>query len=307
MSDQPAGPALVVGEALVDVVRTPDGAVREHPGGSPANVALALARLGRPTFLLTRIGDDHRGADVRDHLAASGVELVAGSITAEPTGTAVATLDADGAASYTFDLHWSLPATDLPKAPVVVHTGSIAAVLQPGASTVERILHGAHHHSTTSYDPNLRPDLMGQAADVRPHVESLVATADVVKLSEEDAAWLAPELDPLDLLDRWLGLGPSLVVLTRGGDGLMGVCAAGLVSVPAQAVHVVDTVGAGDTAMAGVLDALWAAGLLGGEVRPRLAAIEPDVLREVLAHAGRVAAITVSRPGADPPTRAELA
>ncbi|MFP5347086.1 MAG: carbohydrate kinase family protein [Actinomycetes bacterium] len=306
MEAVPEGDVLVVGEALVDVVRRPDGGVDEYPGGSPANVALALARLGRPTQLLTHIGDDARGVLVRNHLAASGVQLVEGSVTSAPTSTAVATLDASGGATYTFDLEWSLPRTPLPANPLAVHTGSIAAVLQPGAATVERILRGARGNATTSYDPNLRPQLMGSPTDVRPHVESLVASSDIVKLSEEDATWLAPEMHPFELLERWLGLGPAIVVLTRGGDGLTAVCRDGRVSVPSEPVRVVDTVGAGDTATAGLLDALWSAGLLGGAARERLAAIDPADLQDVLAHAARVAAVTVSRAGANPPTRAEL-
>jgi fructokinase len=308
MSNVASGPGvLVVGEALVDVVHRPDGSVAEHAGGSPANVALSLARLGRPVHLLTHIGDDARGALVSEHLSASGVRLVDGSVVPGATSTAVATLDADGAATYTFDLDWALPNTELPPEPLAVHTGSIAAVLQPGAATVERILRGAHGRATTSYDPNLRPDLMGLPEVVRPHVESLVASADLVKLSEEDAEWLAPMVDPLDLLDSWLKLGPSVVVLTRGGDGLVALCRNGLVTCPGVPVDVVDTVGAGDSAMAGLLDGLWSAGLLGGAARADLANITQGTLSGVLSRAAAVAAVTVSRPGADPPTAEQLA
>ena len=302
---------LVVGESLVDIVHRPDGTTAQYPGGSPANVALALARLGRPTRLLTQIGDDARGGLVRRHLEASGVRLVEGSVTGAPTSTAVARLDRDAAATYTFDLDWSLPATAAPAADrpdelLAVHVGSIGAVLAPGAATVRSILRRAHGTATTSYDPNLRPDLMGSAADVREQVESLVADADVVKLSEDDAHWLAPDEDPVDLLARWQRLGPAIAVLTRGGGGCRATSAAGSVEVPAEPVEVVDTVGAGDAFMAGILDGLWSAGLLGSRVNRLLRAIEPDALRAVLAHAGRVAGVTVSRPGANPPTRAEL-
>ncbi len=297
---------LVVGESLVDVVLRRGSDPVEHVGGSPANVALGLARLGRETHLLTRFGTDERGGRVRDHLEASGVVVVEGSQQPGPTSTAEATLDATGAATYVFDLRWRLPNTPLPPHPVAVHTGSIAAVLQPGASTVERILHGAHRHATISYDPNLRPDLMGRPEQVRPHVESLIATADVVKLSEEDARWLAPGTAPQDLVGSWLGLGPSVVVLTRGGDGAVAVCARGAVEVPAQVVDVVDTVGAGDSFTSGLLDGLWRQGLLGGDRRADLAAIGRTDLTGVLEHASAVAAITVSRPGADPPTLADL-
>ncbi|MFZ5869521.1 MAG: carbohydrate kinase family protein [Actinomycetota bacterium] len=297
---------LVVGESLVDVVTRADGTTSEHPGGSPANVALGLARLGRETYLLTHLGDDERGRLVADHLEASGVVLVDGSVVPGRTSVARAVLDADGSATYEFDLEWALPARPLPPNPLAVHTGSIAAVLQPGAATVERIVLGARHHATVTYDPNLRPDLMGDAAEVRSHVEGFVAASDVVKLSEEDAAWLAPATAVEHLLEQWLHLGPSVVVLTRGGDGALALCREGDVRVDAPAVTVADTVGAGDAFMSGLIDGLWSADLLGGGRRDALLRIEPATLTDVLSHAVRVAAVTVSRPGADPPTRADL-
>lgn len=297
---------LVVGEALVDVVTRADGTTTEHPGGSPANVALGLARLGRETHLLTHVGDDDRGRLVAAHLERSGVALVAGSIAPGPTSVARAVLDGEGSASYAFELAWALPHVPLPSDPVAVHTGSIAAVLQPGAATVERIVLGAHHRTTVTYDPNLRPDLMGTPDRVRPTVEMLVAASDVVKLSEEDAVWLAPRTAPEVLIEQWLRLGPSLVVLTRGAAGALAVCRAGRVNVPVEPVAVADTVGAGDSFMSGLIDGLWTADLLGGARRPALRQVPPAVVEQVLRHAAAVAAVTVSRPGADPPTRAEL-
>lgn len=302
----PGGGVLVVGEALVDVVHHPDGTVVEHPGGSPANVALGLARLGRETHLLTHLGDDERGRRVRRHLEGSGVRLVEGSVVPGRTSVAHATLDADGSATYAFELEWALSRTPLPAEPLAVHTGSIAAVLQPGASTVERVLHGAHRRATVTYDPNLRPDLMGTAADVRSHVETLVATSDVVKLSEEDARWLAPGTEPEDLMAQWRRLGPSVVVLTRGGSGAVALSGAGRLEVVTPPVRVADTVGAGDAFMSGLVDGLWTAGLLGAAARPALADVSRQLLGRVLHRAARVAAVTVSRPGADPPTAAEL-
>ena len=299
--------ALVVGEALVDVVTRSDGTVSEHAGGSPANVALGLARLDRETYLLTRIGQDGYGRRIRSHLAASGVQVVDGSVVPGRTSVARAAVDDAGSATYEFDLDWALPHVPLPDDPVVVHTGSIAAVRQPGAATVERIMLGAHRRTTVSYDPNLRPDLMGSPSAVRPFVETLVAAADVVKLSEEDARWLVPDTPPEDLIQTWLRLGPALVVLTRGGDGSVAVCRSGRVQAPAPPVEVADTVGAGDSFMAGILDGIWEAGLLGGPQRRALGEVSRQVLDRVLRHAARVAALTVSRPGADPPWRTELA
>ena len=300
------GGVLVVGEALVDVVVRPDGAVTEHPGGSPLNVAIGLARLGRETYLLTRLGQDERGRSVLRHLERSGVQLVEGSLLPVSTATAAATLAPDGSATYQFDLHWELGEAVLPTAPVAVHTGSIAAVLEPGASAVTQVLRDHRDRATTSYDPNARPLLMGEASRVRDRVEELVAASDLVKVSDEDATWLSPGESAEDLAARWLGLGPSVVVLTSGATGMLGLCRAGRVEVPAPRVDVADTVGAGDSAMAALLDGLWLHDLLGGPARNALASVTTQVLEDVVRHAARAAAITVSRPGADPPTRAEL-
>ncbi|MGZ4625523.1 MAG: carbohydrate kinase family protein [Kineosporiaceae bacterium] len=297
---------LVVGEALVDIFPRPDGGTAEHPGGSPANVALGLGRLGRRVSLLSRVGDDARGERVRAHLAASGVSLVPGTITPGPTSTATAVLDARGVASYEFVLDWRLPATaDVPDAKAL-HTGSIAAFLPPGGGAVLDLVRRAAGRLTVSFDPNARPALMGDAPAARRRVEAFVAAADVVKVSDEDLTWLAPGVGPLDVARAWLALGPAIVVVTRGPDGALGVCADGAVDVPAPAVVVVDTVGAGDAFTTGLLDALAAADLLGPDRAGALRAISRDALAAAARHATRVAAITCSRPGADPPTRAEL-
>lgn len=297
---------LVVGEALVDVVTDAAGRTREHPGGSPANVAFGLARLGRQAHLLTRLGDDERGRSVLAHLEGAGVEVVPGCVGPGATSTATARLDASGAARYEFDLSWRVPDVPLPAQPLAVHTGSIAAFLEPGAATVERVVLGAHRRATVTYDPNVRPMLMGEPAAARAHVEGLVSASDVVKVSDEDLAWLAPGQDARDVAAAWLRLGPAVVVVTCGAGGAAAVSRSGRVEVTAPQVDVVDTVGAGDAFMAGLLDGLWAAGLLGGPQRESLHAVPREVLERVLRRAAAVAAITVSRAGAKPPTRAEL-
>jgi fructokinase len=297
---------LVVGETLVDIVMRGATTAGEHPGGSPANVALGLGRLGRQVSLLSRLGDDERGERVRAHLEASGVKLSPGTVAAGPTSTATASLDERGVASYEFELDWRLPeAVELPTARAL-HTGSIAAFLAPGGEAVLELVHQARGSLTVSYDPNARPVLMGSAGPARERVERFVAAADVVKVSDEDLAWLAPAADPAEVAQDWLALGPALVVVTRGGEGATGVCAAGRVHVQAPAVTVVDTVGAGDAFMAGLLDALAGAGLLGSDRSGALRAMSREGLAAAVRRATRVAAITCSRPGADPPTRAEL-
>jgi len=300
--------ALVLGEALVDVVRRPGGSVDEHPGGSPANVAIGLGRLGRPVHLLTWLGRDAHGDLVRTHLEDSGVQLVPGSDGARSTPVAIATLDETGAATYTFDLDWQVPpATVLPDDAVVVHSSTIGAALAPGNDAVLAILAAAHDRSTITYDPNIRPALLGSAELMRPLVERLVRLADVVKASDEDLAWLEPGVDPAELAARWAGLGPAIVVVTRGGEGVLVATAGGVrLEVAAQAVTVADTVGAGDSFMSGLIDGLWTAGLLGADRRAALAAIDAPTLTPILERCARIAAITVSRPGANPPWASEL-
>lgn len=299
--------ALVIGEALVDVVVRHDGEVATLPGGSPANVALGLARLGRDTELLTALGDDAHGAIVREHLASSGARLVPASPSPR-TSVATARLDAAGVATYEFELTWDLAPDATPSdSPVVVHAGSIAAVLDPGARAVVAALEAAKAAGATiTYDPNARPALMGTPDLARPLVERCVALADVVKVSDEDLAWLAPGEEPLEVAAAWRSLGPSIVVVTLGSEGAIAFASCGIVSVPPVTVQVADTVGAGDSFMSGLIDGLWSADALGPHGRETLAHIDEPTLRKVLERCARIAGITVSRPGANPPTREEL-
>ncbi|MFL0455737.1 carbohydrate kinase [Brachybacterium paraconglomeratum] len=297
---------LIAGEALTDIVVDADGGRREHPGGSPLNVAVALSRLGHDAHLLTAIGDDVRGDAIRAHLDESGVQLTPASVRPGRTSTAEAVLDARGAATYTFDLTWDPDTAGLPEAPDAVHTSSIAAVLEPGATTLSALLRSARGSSTISYDPNARPTLMGAPEDVRARIEENIALSDVVKASDEDVAWLYGTEDVEDVAAAWRDLGPSLTVLTRGGDGAVAFSASGRVQVAPVQVEVVDTVGAGDTFSAGILDALAAKGLLGADRREMLAAIPSDDLATVLRRAAALSAITVSRAGANPPWSHEL-
>lgn len=270
------------------------------------NVAVALSRLGHEAHLLTCIGDDARGDAIRAHLEASGVELTPGSSVAAPTSTALARLDENGAATYEFDLVWDPQPVGLPDRVDAVHTSSIAAVMKPGADTVWEILRRRREESTISYDPNARPSLMGAAEAVRERVEASIALSDVVKASDEDVAWLYGTDDVEDVVASWRELGAALTVLTQGAEGAVGFSAAGRVQVAPVVVEAVDTVGAGDTFSAGILDALAAEGLLGVENRPALAALPSDDVASVLHRAATLAAITVSRAGANPPWSDEL-
>lgn len=300
---------LVIGEALIDIVRPVDGAPQEHVGGSPLNVAIGLARLGHPARLAAYLADDAYGQQIQEHLAADGVSLVEGSLSADRTPTAVATLDETGSATYEFDLTWDLP-YPLPTDVGHLHTGSIAAALQPGAEKVAEAMLAARDHATVSFDPNPRPTLIGAAHDVRSQLEQLVGYSDVAKASDEDIAWLyGADVDPGQVLALWGQLGPSLVVMTRGGDGaLMHVTATGETeSVAGRSVSVADTVGAGDSFQSGLLSGLLDAGLLGStDARQRLRTATAADLRPAVDRAIATSAVTVSRAGANPPTRDEL-
>lgn len=297
---------LIAGEALTDIVVDADGGRREYPGGSPMNVAVALARLGHDAHLLTAIGEDPRGEAIRAHLDDSGVHLTPSSVGPGRTSTAEAVLDASGAATYTFDLAWDPDPAGLPSDLDAVHTSSIAAVMEPGASTLAELLRTARTAATISYDPNARPTLMGEPADVRARIEENIALSDVVKASDEDVTWLYGTDDVEDVVSSWRELGPSLTVLTRGGEGSVAFSESGRVQVAPVPVEVVDTVGAGDTFSAGILDALADKDLLGADRREMLGAIPSDELAAVLRRAARLAAITVSRAGANPPWSREL-
>ncbi|GGI45854.1 fructokinase [Agromyces flavus] len=293
--------ALVIGEALMDLVD--DGtSITRSPGGSPANVALGLARLGVETRLRTALGPDDDGRAILERLEGSGVGVDPESLSLERTSTALAVLDASGAAMYDFDIEWRLPSPVAADSAAVVHSGSIALFLEPGASVVADALASRPADVLVSLDPNIRPALLGERSEVRATFESLAATADLVKLSDEDAEWLYPG-EPLgDVLDRLLDLGVALAAATRGGDGAILATRAARVEVESLPVQVRDTVGAGDTFMAALI-----AGVLQLDGRAALAELgEADLLR-LGRFAATAAGVTVSRVGADLPTADEVA
>ncbi|MEV7694024.1 carbohydrate kinase [Microbacterium sp. NPDC089189] len=285
---------LVIGEALIDIVRTPDGAV-EHVGGSPANVALGLGRRGIDVALLTQIGADDRAAMIQEHLRRSGVTVRDESVSLARTSTAVAHLGPDGSASYDFDIVWdSFPEPEGLRSRIL-HTGSIAAFLAPGDDSVRAILRSADAGLVT-FDPNIRPALVGDHVRALALFEETCRLAHVVKMSDEDAAWLLPDRTPEQAVDAVLAWGPSLVVVTLGSDGALLGGGDIRVHVPAVRVSAVDTIGAGDTFMASLLVSLARDGM-------------PRTEAEIAAMGGRAvraAAITVSRAGADLPWAAEL-
>lgn len=300
-----SGQVTVVGESLVDLLwRSGEREARAVPGGSPLNVAVGLHRLERPVTLVTAWGDDTPGELVRDHLARTGVP-VRRAPSAQPPGrtiVALAYLGRDGSASYDFLAAWDPAELPVPEDTAVLHTGSLAVVVEPGASRVLQLCREQRRLGrTVAVDLNVRPAVQPDRDAYRAAVTRLAAAADVVKASDEDLGWLYPELTPPAAARTLLAHGPRLVVVTLGVDGALAVtdpAADGdVVRVPAPAVRVADTVGAGDAFQAALLDAVAADG------GPPT---DPDRLAAVLARCATAAAVTCTRTGASPPTRAEL-
>lgn len=302
-------PVLCLGEALIDVINR-DGTIEEKVGGSPLNVACGLAKLDHPTLMGSWWGNDQRGQAIEEHLATAGVGVVPGSSQAEKTSIANAMIDKLGQASYTFEMDWQLPT--LPDASELshLHTGSFAATLEPGASSVLAAVKSMAIRGTVSYDPNARPSLMGSPEDVRPRIEELIGLSDLVKASDEDIAWLYGEDTPVEaVLRKWKSLGPGLVIATRGPWGAYALCAGDrdMLVVDPLNVEVADTVGAGDSFMAGLISGLLDAGLLGStEAKRRLRQARLGDVRGTLHRAVITSGLTVSHVGAYSPDRAEV-
>jgi len=307
-------PVLVIGEALVDIVnaaakttRNGNGKGKAIPGGFAANVAVGLARMGVPTELVARFGTDQYGDLLGAHLFGNGVQLAPGTV--DPgfrTSTATATLDAEGVATYQFDMTWDPPALSLRRGCPAIHTGSIATMLEPGSTAIHRCLESVVDQPVTvTLDPNARPAITPDPVVAWAAVRKLAALSDLVKLSDEDCAFFRPgvSLDEIaaELLteDR-----TQCVVITRGGEGAIGVGRDVQVEVKAPAIEVVDTVGAGDSLMAALITGLLKRDLLGER---RLAGLTSEALHDVVDYAVKAAAITCTRHGADPPTAAEHA
>ena len=290
----------VCGEVLIDIL--PTGPV---VGGGPANTAKALARLGHDVHFIDGISTDAFGQSARAELLNDGVNLDLSSASDKPTCTATVTLDAAGSASYeflidgtaTFDFNSSWLPDPYRYQPQVLHIGTLVTVIEPGASALYDWAMAVAELAPIVFDPNIRPSVMPDRDLYEAAVEKWAAISAVVKVSDDDLAWLFPQVSIDDVAQRWINDGAFLVVVTRGANGLVGYTADGRVEVPGVKVDVVDTVGAGDTVGAIVVEAMLAHGLI--ELRG-------DLLRGVLTRAAAAAAITCSRKGAQPPYKHEL-
>ncbi|MEU2584365.1 carbohydrate kinase [Streptomyces avermitilis] len=305
----------VLGECVADAFTEPANAsnelaLRVLPGGGPANTAVALARLGTPARFLARLSGDVFGRLFRAHLAESGVDLSYAVAAAEPSTLAVAELDATGQAVFSFhaqntaDWQWApgeLAGVDLSET-ACVHTGSLALVREPGGAVVEEFLATAAPRATISIDPNVRP-LLVRPEVYRARLAHWCGLADILRLSEDDLALLLPGTPPEQACDIWHAAGVRLVVITLGADGALASLDGERLRVPAVATRVVDTVGAGDSFTAGLLHHLGARGLLGG----RLADLGLDDVAGACRFGARVAALTCSVAGPNPPWQNRLA
>ena len=301
------GRFVVIGESLVDIVVPVEGERVIAPGGSPLNVAVGLARLEIPTLLVTQLGDDPYGELVARHAVESAVLLAEGSVQpGRRTSTATALLDAGHAATYEFDLTWDIDRQSLPDDAVGVHVGSLGAALRPGRDAVLDLLAQAAD-LFVSFDPNVRPAFVEDPAAAWRDLLEVAALARLVKCSEEDFAALRPGEDEASLAAEILAApATELLVVTKGGAGASAYRSDARVDVPAPRTTVVDTVGAGDSFMAGLLAVLWDWGLTEAGEEGSLDALDEARVALLLEGAVTAAAVTVARRGANPPTRLEL-
>jgi fructokinase len=294
----------VCGEVLIDLIPRGDKKVA-IVGGGPANTAKALALLGFDSYFIDGISTDAYGQKAKAELLYDGVNLKYAHFTDKPTCTADVTLDNAGVASYIFSIDGSatfdfahdwLP-DPLEIKPAVLQIGTLATIVQPAAGILHEWASKVAEVAPIVFDPNIRSSVLSDRDQYQAAVAKWTAISAVIKVSEDDLAWLYPDREQLDVAAQWLEEGAALVIITKGSYGLIGITAQGSVTVPGVKVEVADTVGAGDTVGAIVVEAI---------VERGLASLQGDILKDVLTRAAKAASITCSRAGANPPTRAEI-
>jgi fructokinase len=295
----------VCGEVLIDLIPDASGERVAHVGGGPANTAKALARLGHEVYFIDGISSDKYGQMSRQELLDDEVKLDLALNSDRPTCLAIVSLNENGGASYEFEIDgtatFDFCASWLPDPsrykPSVLHIGTLVTVIQPGADVLYDWAMQVAEFAPIVFDPNVRSVVMNDRDKYLAAVERWVAISSVVKVSDDDMAWLYPGQQYADVAKRWINDGAALVVVTRGADGLVGFAADGSVEVPGVKVDVADTVGAGDTVGAIVVEAMIEKGILN---------LTGDALKAVLNRAAIAAGITCSRKGAQPPYKHEL-
>jgi len=294
----------VAGEVLIDLI--PEGAGRKPiVGGGPANTAKALSKLGIDTQFVDGISSDQYGQMAMNDLETAGVKLDYVKYSDKPTCLAIVSISDSGSASYEFAIEntatFDFTAKWLPKSqaerPALLHIGTLATVIEPGASVLFEWAQSVAKVAPIVFDPNIRPAVIGDRAQYVAKVERWVAISSAIKVSDEDLKWLYPSLEIEQVVNNWLKKGPSLIVVTHGDEGLTGCRKGEQVKVDSIRVEVVDTVGAGDTVGAVLVEAI---------VKDGLDSLTGQKLETMLKRAAKAAAITVSRVGANPPASEEL-
>jgi fructokinase len=301
---------VVGGEALIDLVEEA-GVLLPVPGGGPFNTAVALGRLGAPVAFLGTLSSDDYGRILARLLYEAGVDMSLVRRSDAPTPLAIAHRRENGGTTYTFYLTGTC-LTDLPPASIptlpgdawALHVGTLALAVDPPAAAFEALLDREAGMRTIFFDPNVRPAVFGDRAAYRARFERIARRVDAIKVSDDDAAWIYPGLDLDEIADRILALGPRLVAITLGTEGAFAASREGRVRVPGVPVTVADTVGAGDSFGAALVAALIDGGAVGPAATSR---IDTAVLGEAVAFAVTASAVTCTRTGAVPPTRAEVA
>lgn len=305
---------LVAGEAVIDLVerRHDDGGqvFESIIGGSPLNVSVGLARLGQPVAFLGSLSTDRLGQRIADALTREGVDLRVTRRSHRPSSLVLAALDDQGVPDYTFFLagaaDFAMTDADLPAADArftTVHFGSVAAFLDPTGITLANFVAMRRTESVISFDPNMRPTVITDREAASARFNQQLPFVDILKASAEDVGWLYGKADITAIAAAWSQLGPKIAIVTAGPDGAFAAIAGEVIHVPSPAVTVVDTIGAGDTFQAALLDGLASRGFLS---RTAIGALDLDGLRPIIERAATAAAITCSRRGADLPRRAEL-
>jgi fructokinase len=298
------GQVWVVGEVLIDLI--PEGADRKPiVGGGPANTAKALAKLGLDTQFIDGISSDQYGQMAKDELIGAGVKLDYVKYSDKPTCLAIVSLNESGSATYDFVIEntatFDFTSTWLPNPhtdrPSLLHVGTLASVIEPGASVLFEWAQSVAKVAPIVFDPNIRPAVISDRKQYVAQVERWVAISSAVKVSDDDLKWLYPSLEIVQVVNNWLTKGPSLIVVTYGHKGLTGYRKGKMLNVDAVKVKVVDTVGAGDTVGAILVEAI---------IKDGLDSLVGARLETMLKRAAKAAAITVSRVGANPPTSEEL-